>query len=374
MVDPRLTNLAKTLVRYSTKVQPKDHVAIIGSPLAEPLICEILSEVLSAGGYPYPFLGLEIRRGSSRLEETFFSEASLDQLEHVSRTDSMIYEEFEVMITIYSKENTHGLSNLDPHRFAAWSKARTQITETRRRRTAEGNHHWCVTLFPTSAHAQDAEMGLHEFEDFVFSATYSDLPDPVAEWNQIHDQQQKLVDWMAGKDAVKIKGPNVELSLSIKDRTFINSDGTFNMPSGEIYTGPVEDSVNGWVDFTFPAVLSGREVEGIHLEFENGRVVEASAKKNEQFLLTMLDVDPGARYLGEWAIGTNNRIQTFTKNILFDEKIGGTMHMALGAGYPQTGSTNKSAIHWDMICNMRDGGEILVDGEKIYESGKFLIG
>lgn len=216
-------------------------------------------------------------------------------------------------------------------------------------------------------------MGLHEFEDFVYSTTYSDRPDPIAAWTKIHDEQQRLVDWLAGKDSVEVKGPNIELSLSIKDRTFINSDGAFNMPSGEIYTGPVEDSVNGWVDFTYPAVLEGREVEGIHLEFEGGRVTNASARKNGEFLLKMLDLDPGARFLGEWAIGTNERIKTFTKNILFDEKIGGTIHMALGAGYPQTGSKNKSAIHWDMICDMREGGEIVVDGQNFYDSGNFLI-
>ena len=163
------------------------------------------------------------------------------------------------------------------------------------------------------------------------------------------------------------------LTLSVEGRTFINSDGKHNMPSGEVFTGPVEDSANGWVRFTYPAVHGGREVEGIELAFEDGKVVKATAKKNEDYLLQMLDIDDGARYLGEFAIGTNFGIQKFTKNILFDEKIGGSFHMAVGAGYPDTGSQNKSAIHWDMICDMRDGGEIWVDGEQLYKDGAFVI-
>lgn len=181
------------------------------------------------------------------------------------------------------------------------------------------------------------------------------------------------MDWLSGKDEVVVKGPNVDLKLSIKGRNFINSDGKTNMPSGEIFTGPVEDSVEGWVRFTYPAIRLGREVEGIELKFEKGKVVEATAEKNEPFLLEMLEVDEGARYVGEFAIGTNKRINRFIKNMLFDEKTGGTIHMALGAGYPQTGSVNKSGIHWDMICDMRDGGQIYVDGELFYEAGEFKI-
>jgi aminopeptidase len=195
----------------------------------------------------------------------------------------------------------------------------------------------------------------------------------VARWQAIHKMQQKLVDWLKGKKTLEVNGPNVELKLSIEGRTFINSDGTHNMPSGEIFTGPVEDSVEGWVHFTYPAVTQGREVEGIELTFEKGRVVKATAEKNEEFLLSQLDADEGARTLGEFAIGTNHGIDRFVKNILFDEKIGGTIHMAVGAGYPETGSQNESAIHWDMICDMRDGGEITADGELFYHAGEFTI-
>jgi aminopeptidase len=216
-------------------------------------------------------------------------------------------------------------------------------------------------------------MSLEEFEDYVYSTTYADSEDAIAAWLKVHDEQQRLVDWLAGKKHVEVRGPEVELTLSIEGRTFVNSDGKRNMPSGEIFTSPVEESVNGWVRYTYPAVLRGREVEGIELHFEDGKVVKASAKKNEGYLLKMLDTDPGARYLGEFAVGTNKKINRFIKNILFDEKIGGTIHTAVGYGFPEAGTKNKSAIHWDMICDMRDGGQIFVDGELFYESGEFKI-
>lgn len=373
MKDARIENLARTIVQYSTEVKPGDHVAIIGSPLAADLIKEIFRQTLRAGGYPYPFLGIELLRGMDGFDEILYQEASDEQLQHIPRTDRMILEEFEVMISIRSQENTRSLTSIDPSRQVVRSRARASLTERYFQRTAEGRFRWCATLFPTPAYAQDAEMSLTEFEDYLFSTTYADRPDPIKEWKAIHDQQQRLVDWLKGKKRVEVKGPHVELSLSIDGRVFINSDATFNMPSGEIYTGPVEESVNGWVHFTYPAVLDGREVDGVRLRFEDGKVVQASAEKNEEFLIKMLDTDAGARYLGEWAIGTNKMINRFIKNILLDEKIGGTFHIALGAGYPQTGSKNRSAIHWDMICDMRDGGEIYVDGDLFYKSGEFVV-
>ncbi len=195
----------------------------------------------------------------------------------------------------------------------------------------------------------------------------------MAEWGKIHAMQQRMVEWLAGKREVKVTGPNADLSLSIAGRTFINSDGHRNMPSGEIFTGPVEESVNGWVRFTYPAIYMGREVDGVELRFKDGKVVDATATKNEEFMISVLDTDAGSRYLGEFAVGTNMGIQRFTKSILFDEKIGGTIHMAVGAGYPETGSKNNSAVHWDMICDMRNGGQIHVDGELFYENGVFVV-
>ena len=240
-------------------------------------------------------------------------------------------------------------------------------------RSAAGELKWTSTLFPTAASAQEADMSLRAYEEFVYGTCFCDRDDPVAEWQRIHDEQQQAIDWLTGRELVEISGPNAELKLSIKDRQFVNSDGHHNMPSGEIFTGPVEDSVNGWVRFTYPSIAGGREVEGIELWFEDGKVVKATAEKNEKYLLEMLDTDAGSRYLGEFAIGTNYGIQQFTKNILFDEKIGGSFHMAIGAGYPETGSQNRSSVHWDMICDMRDGSRILVDDDLLYQNGQFVI-
>jgi aminopeptidase len=221
--------------------------------------------------------------------------------------------------------------------------------------------------------AQEAEMSLSEYEDFVYRACMPDMDDPVGYWKKISAEQQRIVDWLKGKEKVHVIARETDLYLSIAGRKFINCDGIFNMPDGEVFTGPVEDSANGHVYFSYPAIEAGREVTGIRLWFEKGKVVKATAEKNEEFLLKTLDTDEGSRYLGEFAIGTSEGIQKFTHEILFDEKIGGSFHMALGAGYPETGSKNKSAIHWDMVCDLRQGGEIWVDGQLLYRNGKFVI-
>ena len=367
MIDPCTKNLARILVHYSTKIKPKDRVCIVGQPFAAPLILEVYREVLHAGGFPQSLITID------GLEYLFYSLANDEQLQYVSPFTKMVYEEFEAMIGIGSQSNTRALSNIDPSRQSLRAKSQSELLKIFLERGASKELKWVWTIYPTQAYAQDAEMSLSEFEEYVYSTTFADTQDPVAEWQKIHDDQQTLVDWLVGKKHVEVKGPDVDLTLSIEDRTFENCGGENNMPDGEIFTGPVEDSANGWVRFSYPAVQRGLEVEGIELHFEKGKVVKASAKKNEDFLLKMLDTDPGARYLGEFAIGTNERINRFIKEILFDEKIGGTIHMAVGSGYPETGSKNESAIHMDMICDMRDGGQIYVDGELLYESGEFKI-
>lgn len=367
MTDPRVSKLAKVLVNYCVEVKPGHLVAIYGLPSAQSLLKETYREVLRAGGMPYFFGSVD------GIEEIFYSEASEEQLQHISKVSEMVANEFDGRIAVLSSSNTRNLSGIDPKRQQMFAKAYTPVMETIMRRSADKEMNWVGTLFPTQAYAQDAEMALEDFEDFVYGATYVDTDDPVAEWLAFREMQQKLVDWLKGKVQVEVKGPHIEMSLSIEDRIFWNSAGRKNMPSGEIFTGPVEDSVNGWVQFSYPAVLQGREIEGVELHFEKGRVTKATAAKNEKFLQAVLDTDDGARYLGEFAIGTNMKIQRFIKNILFDEKIGGTIHMAVGAGYPETGSLNKSAVHMDMICDMREGGQILVDGELFYDSGEFKI-
>ncbi|MGD8758811.1 MAG: aminopeptidase [Anaerolineales bacterium] len=375
MADQRVVNLAQILVRYSTKVKPKDLVAIIGQPVATPLIREVYREVLRAGGYPYVML-----RGSPSympapddLTYWLLTEGSDDQIEHVDLFTKIVMESFDVRIVILSSGNTRSWSNIDPSRLQQRNRAHEQVIKTYRERSASGELRWVGTMYPTQAYAQDAEMSLSEFQDYVYGTTYADAADPIVEWQAIHDMQQKLVDWLAGKKQIVVKGPNIDLSLSIEGRRFLNSDGRKNMPSGEVYTSPVEDSANGWARFTYPAVTRGREVDGIELHFEKGKIVKASATKNQDFLLSMLDTDAGSRFLGEFAIGTNKKINRFIKNILFDEKIGGTIHMAVGYGFPEAGSKNESSIHWDMICDMRDGGQIFVDGDLFYESGEFKI-
>ena len=262
---------------------------------------------------------------------------------------------------------------IDPKRQQIYQSARRKFQRRYMERSAAGSHRWVITNFPCPAFAQEADMSLAEYENFVYAATFADQSDPVAKWVEMRTLQQRMVDWLKGKDQVVVRGPHVDLTLSIAGRTFINSDGKRNMPSGEIFTGPVEDSVEGHVRFSFPVVTQGREIHDIRLRFEAGMVVDASAARNEQFLVDTLDTDPGARRLGEFAFGTNFDIRRFSKNILFDEKIGGTVHMAVGAGYPETGSVNESAVHWDMICDLRDGGEIDVDGQPFMRGGRFVV-
>lgn len=371
MSDPRVSKLAQILVNYSVKVKQGHLIYIRGfeySLEAMPLLRDVYREVLRAGGNPYITLMQE-----ESLEYIFFSEASEAQLSHVDPIKDYVVRNFDGEIIIVGNSNTRYLSNIDPQSQSKYHKTYSELMKLKMQRSASGDFHWVGTLFPTSGGAQDAEMSLEEFEELVFRATYADSEDPVKEWQKVHDEQQRLVDYLKGKSNIKVKGPDVDLSLSIEDRSFINCDGKVNMPDGEIFTSPVENSINGWVRFTYPAIEAGREVEGIELYFEEGKVVKATAKKNEAFLQTMLKTDSGASYVGEFAFGTNKNINHFIKNILFDEKIGGTIHMALGAGFPAAGGKNDSGIHWDMICDMRNGGQVFVDDELFYESGEFKI-
>jgi aminopeptidase len=241
------------------------------------------------------------------------------------------------------------------------------------KRAAEGEFRWCYTLFPTSAYASEAEMSLADYEDFYYGACLATDDDPVGAWARTSEETKRLADWIQGRSEVHVTGDGTDLRLGIEGRRFIAADGEHNMPDGEFFTGPVEDSVNGDVTFSYPAVYGGREVAGVKLRFKDGKVVDASAERNEDFLITMLDTDEGARRLGELGIGTNYGIDRFTKEILLDEKIGGTIHLAVGMSYPETGGTNSSAVHWDMVCDLRQGGRITVDGEELQSNGKFSV-
>ena len=367
MADQRIEKLADLLVNYSVAVKPGDRVVINVEAGAETLVKEVYARVLQAGGHPIVTARL------SGMEELLYRYASDEQLRHIPEPLKLVMETYDVSIAIAAEENTKALSNVDPARMVMRSQAGTEIMQTFMRRSATGELRWTVTMFPTNACAQDAEMSLSEYEDFVYGACLPDMDDPIGYWRRFSAWQQKIVEWLKGKERVHVIGPETDLHLSIAGRTFINCDGTYNMPDGEVFTGPVEDSLEGHVCFSYPAIYSGREVTGARLWFEGGRVVKATADKNEDFLLKTLDTDEGSRRIGEFAIGTNKGITRFTGQILFDEKINGSFHMALGAGYPESGSQNQSAIHWDLICDLRQGGEIRVDDELLYKDGEFVI-
>jgi aminopeptidase len=285
----------------------------------------------------------------------------------------MLIETFDVRIAIASAVNTKELSEVDPAKQALRTSAMRELSQTFMDRSASGELRWSVCMFPTNAYAQDAEMSLSDFEDFVYAACLCDQPDPVAAWQEVARKQQILVDFLKGKKEVHLVGAGTDVTVGIDGRAFVNCYGDKNMPDGEIFTGPEETKINGHVSFSFPAIYQGREVQGVQVWFEGGVAVKWTATKNEEFLTRMLTTDEGACRLGEFAFGTNFGIQRFTKNMLFDEKIGGTIHMAFGGGYPETGSTNRSAIHWDMLCDLRRGSEVTVDGELFAKDGKYLL-
>jgi aminopeptidase len=372
LADPRVAKFAKVLVEHSARIVPGDRVLIEATTAAEPIVQELYIQILEKGGHPHPMIGFPGMVPFVQ-EDMYLTYAKDTALDFIPTFYKYAYDQFESRIRIHSATNTRATTNLDPARVQRRSRAISSITASQMRRGAEGTFKWVTTLYPTDGYAQDAGMSLKEYEDFVFGAVHAQEDDPISYWKGTAQGQQKAIDWLAGRSQVVMRGPNVDLTLSIKGRTFMNSTGINNMPDGEIFTGPVEDSVNGWVRFTYPAIYGGVAVEGAELTFNRGRVEQAKAEKNQDYLIKMLESDSGSRYLGEYAIGTNSDINRFTGNILFDEKIGGTFHMALGAGYPETGSHNKSSIHWDMICDLRTDSEILVDNELFYKNGQFVF-
>jgi aminopeptidase len=382
MRDPRLEKLADVIVRYSTRVKPGDLVSIVSEPDAMPLIEAVYERVLKAGGNPYWW------PRSESLDHLRLSQGSEEQLKYLNPVAVAQVEKIDVHIGFWAEQNTKFLSGIDPKRVAAAQAARKPISKRFLERAAmsiegkPGGLRWCGTLYPTQASAQDAEMSLRDYEDFVFRAGLLHLEDPVAAWEQIHVRQQRVCDYLQKKKVIRFRvpasgdndGTDLTVDVNPEKSRWINCAGHENFPDGEVFTGP--QGVEGHVNYTFPAVYQGREVHGVRLKFKGGRVVDASAKKNEEFLIKMLDQDAGARTLGEIAIGTNYSIKNFSRNTLFDEKIGGTFHAAVGAGYPESGSNNESGLHWDMVCDLRPpaGGTIEADGEVFHRDGKFVKG
>jgi aminopeptidase len=365
--DTRYAKLAKVLVNYSVEVERGDLVEINGLAITEPLLREVYRAVLEAGGHPLT----RVRMGS--LSEIYLKNAGKHQIEYVSPIAEFEAEKVDKSITIWADENTKALANVDPAKQAARSAATRPLFMRFMEREAEGTLKWVGTQFPCNASAQDAEMSLEEYEDFVLRACLVHLEDPIAAWRRVHSRQAKIVKVLDTKKKIRVVARGTDLTMSVEGRKWINCDGKANMPDGEIFTGPIEDSVEGTVSFSYPGFYYGREAEGISLTFRKGMVTKATATKNEDFLRAMLDADEGARRLGEFAIGTNAAIQRFTRNTLFDEKIGGTIHMALGASPRESGGVNESGVHWDIVNDMRDGGKIYADGKLIYRNGEFRI-
>lgn len=368
-MDTRARKFAQILVDHSAQVKPGDLVAITSTPLSESVLRELYALVLERGAYPHLLLDLPGQ------DELLYAHSSDDLLDFIPVFHQVAFEQFNVLFKIRAEDNTRLLSNVSPVRAARRQKAIASLIETQMERGAVKSLRWMSTQYPTNAYAMEAEMGLEEYQDFFYRACHADedTADPVAYWQNVKQQQASIIQRIEGHDEVKLQGPNVDITLSIAGRRFVNACGEHNLPDGEIYTGPVEDSVDGWVRYNYPAVHQGRVVEGIELTFERGKVVKASAHENEDYLLAMLETDQGAKYVGEFAIGTNYGIDRFTRSILLDEKIGGSFHMALGAGYPETGSMNRSRLHWDMICDLRRDSEITLDGESIYKNGEFVF-
>jgi aminopeptidase len=365
--DARADALAQILVRYSTRVGEGDVCVIQSTTPAEVLVQAVYEEVLRAGGRPILQLSTE------GAQSAFFDLASDEQLDWIPPTSKWLVENADAMIGIMADVNARELSGTDPKKQARVSKARHPLLETSMRRAASGEHRWALTLFPTHAYASEAGMSLRDYEDFYYAACLATDGEPVTAWERQSEEVKRLSDWVEGKHEVHVTAPGTDITLGVAGRRWIPCYGEHNMPDGEFFTGPVEDSVNGEITFSFPASYGGRTVSGVRLRFDSGKVVDAAAEQGEDFLIEMLDTDDGARRLGELGIGTNYGISTGTKEILLDEKIGGTVHMAVGMSYPETGGTNSSAVHWDMVCDLRSGGALVVDGVELQRDGQFQV-
>ena len=364
MVDQRIEKLAKLCIQYSLDIKSNEQVLIQGSEQARPLINELYKECLLKDAHPMVLADLD-------LQYTFFKYAKEPQLKFVSPIQKFIAENVDASISIFCEPNPKGLSAVDPAKLRIRSASRKEMMEIFFRRIEEGKLRWNGLPYPISAEAQEASMALQEYEDFVYSSCLLDKEDPVAEWKKVQQQQQKTCDFLNQANEIHIVGEDTDLTFNVKSRKWINCSGKENMPDGEVFTGPVENSTNGTIRFTYPGIISGREVEDIKLTFKDGRVTQASAAKGDDFLQQTLKIE-GADRLGETAIGTNYGITRFTKSMLFDEKMGGTIHMALGNAYPESGGKNQSAIHWDILKDMKKDGEIYADDRLFYKNGKFL--
>jgi aminopeptidase len=364
VLDKRTEKLAKLCVEYCISVKPDEKVVIRGSMSSFPLVSELYKECLVKKAHPLYLPVFD-------LEYVFYRYAQQRHFDFVSPFSKFIYENSDVLITVLSDPNPKRLTTTDSAKIRKHRAAQKELNDIFNKRYAAGKLKWTVLAYPISAQAQEAAMPIEEYEDFVYSSCLVDKKNPVAEWKKISGRQEKTCESLNKSSRIRIVGEDTDLTFSTKGRKWISCGGKINMPDGEVFTGPVEESVNGTIRFTYPGIYSGKEVEDINLEFKNGKVVKASAAKGDELLQELLKIE-GANRIGEAAIGTNYGITKFTKEMLFDEKMGGTIHLALGNSYPETGARNKSAIHWDILKDMKKHGEIYTDGKLFYQNGKFL--
>jgi aminopeptidase len=367
MSDPRVTKLADLLVNYSLELRPGQLVRIDASTVATPLVTEVYRHALRAGAHPRTRIEVE------GLDVIAVREGSDDQVSFVSEIDRFEVENLDALVTIWAERNTRSLTQAEPDRVSRRIASRRKLTNRYWERLDAGEATWVGTRFPTEAHAQDAEMSLEEYEDFVYGACHvrSD-EDPVAHWRTVSAELNARARELETFRELRIVGPDTDLRLSVDGRSWVAADGKLNMPDGEIFTSPVETETEGEIRFSFPAIFSGRGVEDVRLRFEGGRVVQAEAKTGNDYLQSLIDMDEGSRILGEVAFGLNYEIDRFTRDILFDEKIGGTVHLALGSSFKKLGGRNDSGLHWDMICDLRAEGEVYADGDLVWKAGHFL--
>ncbi|MBC8059283.1 MAG: aminopeptidase [Clostridiaceae bacterium] len=366
MSDVRLSKLAKLLVNYSTVVKPGDFVLVTGEDVTVPWMVEVVKEAVKAGAH------VENMISSQEVNEMKLKYGTSTQLKEENFLTKKALELADVWLSAWGTRNTKANSNTDASKIQDALKGATSWRKIYSAKMGDGSLRWCGTMFPTFADAQEASMSLSEYEDFVYGAGLLNTEDPVAEWKKISAQQDRWVKYLDTKKQIHIVSVDTDVKVNVSDRKWINCDGRVNFPDGEIFTSPVENDIEGHISFSFPGIYCGKEIEGIKLEVSKGKVVKATAKKGEDLLKTLLQIDEGSCYFGEVAIGTNYGIQKFTRNMLFDEKIGGTVHMAIGDSMPEAGGINRSSLHWDMLCDMREGGKIYADEELFYENGKFI--
>lgn len=359
--------LAQVVTGYCRPIQRGDYVVIRASTAAEEFITPLFEAVVQRGGNPHLLLSMP------GLHELYVREASDEQFQFVDPATLTAFEKADVLLSVYAIENPKALSGIPAERIARAMHGQSQIRQVYINRVNDDSIRWNICAWPTESGAQQAGMGYHEYRAFVYRAAGLDQDDPVAYWTAFRDRQARLQQWLSDKNHVEVRGPGIDLSFDFNRRHWRSSYGERNFPDGEIFTAPVEDSVNGHVAFSFPTYYGGREVSGVQFTFKDGLIVQASAERGEDHLLAQMDTDAGAKQLSEFAIGTNWGVDRVTGDTLFDEKMGGTVHMALGNGYKQTGSQNESAIHWDMVHDMREGGEIWVDGTLFYRAGEFMV-